>query len=146
MKQMNMQEDLSFLRHFELFRIPLYGFLLCFWGKNVLTHFLYSLSNLILTTFSWAFKPIVHQNERRKTMKSFLWQTWGELSHLWDKRDALVQLSKFEVFKNIFKFIFLLLIHHTYRYNPRCNLLVNGVRLALLAGTKVRPIYVLTTF
>lgn len=52
MKQMSMQEDLSFMRHFELFKIPMCGFLLCFWGKNVLAHVLYSLSNMILTTFS----------------------------------------------------------------------------------------------
>lgn len=42
----------SCMKHFELFKIPMYGFLLCVGGKNVLTHFLYFLSNLILTAFS----------------------------------------------------------------------------------------------
>ena len=50
------------MRHFELFRIPMYGFLLCFWGKNVLTHFLYYLdSNHILLNF----KFIVHKNGKK---------------------------------------------------------------------------------
>lgn len=52
-------EDLFCMRHFELFRIPMYGFLLCFWGK---THFLYYLdSNHILLNF----KFIVHKNGKK---------------------------------------------------------------------------------
>lgn len=51
MKQMNIQENLSCSRHFELPRISIYEFLLFFLDNYVLIYIPYYLSNVILTTF-----------------------------------------------------------------------------------------------
>lgn len=77
-----MQEDLSCMRHFELYKIPMYGFLVCVGGEGCFNTFSLLSFKFDSDCILLSFKLIVHQNEKRKSMQSFLWQTLGQLSHL----------------------------------------------------------------
>lgn len=129
---MSTQEDLSYRRYFELFRIPMYGFLLCFLRNNVLTDFLSYLSYLILTTFSWASNLLCIKLKKKNC------EGKDPLSdfHIGEIREMPKTNCPSLKFLKFFKFIVLLLIHHTNRYNPRYNLLVNGGIQAILVGKK----------